>query len=338
MKRLLLIVLAAALLIACRHAPINTPGPGSLQPSQSASQVELDAAGILSEWQGLSMYVPEGSVTPTGMRLSLINSSATEFGYGAEFRIEQYSQAGWEQMPFTGDFGWVSLLFIVAPNTTEDENISWEYMLGELQPGQYRIVRNFIKVDFSDPTPMWEQDIPDAYLYAAFTVTRNWQAAHSRWQSEQDDVAAVALARFEGLDLEILEYSSRGLSFTLTNNNPTYGYIIDSVFVGWEDAGAGSVEYSIFPGWTHGSDSWPFGEDMRLGPGEHLSLEVDWYNQMGRLSPAMLREPDRFYVFELFVDVTLDVDAQYIRENFRHTIPGLPNAQHRIKASFDISP
>ncbi|MCL2674498.1 MAG: hypothetical protein FWE92_04120, partial [Defluviitaleaceae bacterium] len=275
-----------------------------------------DFYGVRSHWQGLHMYVNPGSVTPTGLRLSMINSSEKlNFGHGVMFRIEQYSDAGWSEVPVTGNIAWILPLLHVAPSTTVDEDISWEHMYGELPPGQYRVVRSFIEEELFNPIPAWQRDIPEAYIYAVFTVDEDWQAAHGRWQSEQDELAAIAYARFEGLDLEILEYSPRGLSFTLTNNNSEYSYIIVGAFVGWEDifpdgGFAGSVEYFIYSRGFHG-DSWPFGSGKRLQPGEYLSLAVDWYDEIGYLAPSMERYSPNPYTFELIVDVMLDVDEEY---------------------------
>ena len=108
-----------------------------------------------TDWQSLRMYVEAGSVTPVGLRLSMINDNTElNFGHGVMFSIEQYLDGGWEQVPFIGDFGWILPLFNVEPKTTVDENIFWEHMHGELPPGLYRIVRNFIGFDLFDLTPM----------------------------------------------------------------------------------------------------------------------------------------------------------------------------------------
>jgi len=296
-----------------------------------------------TDWQGLHLYVAPGSVTPTGLRLSMINDSELNFGHGIEFRIEQYSGGRWRQVPFINDFAWALPLFHISPHTAVDENISWVHMHGELPPGQYRIVRNFIENDFTNPTPMWERDIAEADLYAIFMVEQDWQSKHELWQIEQYELAAVALARFEGLDLHLLEYSPRGLRFTLTNNNPNYRYHINSVFVGWEDTFpgggfAGAMEYPIFSEWLPDNASWPFDNDKRLAPGESLSLEVDWYDEIGLLAPSVVRESLNPYLFDLTVDVTLDASEEYIAEHFRHIIPEVPTVSYRIRASFDLSP
>jgi len=336
MKKILLAaagLLALTLITACaNYMEYPVPEAPMLPPPPATEDNEL-----LSNWQGLHMYVALGSVTPTGLQLSMVNEGEINFGHGLMFSIEQHLDGAWVQVPFINDIGWRLPLLSVSPFTTIEENISWEHMHGQLPPGQYRVVRNFIIHDMFDPAPMWERDIPESYLYAVFTVGQDWQASHDVWQHEQDDLAAIAFARFAGLDLEILEYSPRGLTFTLTNN-ASYSYIIDSIFVGWEDAFpdggfAGAVEYSIFSRWMDG------GEEKKLLPGEQLSLEVDWYSQIGNLSPGMeRRHPPTRHIFDLVVDVTLDVDDDYIRENFRHVIPGVPGVSHRINAYFDLTP
>ena len=116
--------------------------------------------------------------------------------------------------------------------------------------------------------------------------------------------------------------------------------------MGWEnnfpDGGrAGAVVYDIssMGGWPP-SPSWPYGEGKRLHPGEGISVEVDWYYTSGMyLTPRVPRgsyEIPYPRMFDLVVSVNLDVDEDYIREHFRHMIPGLPGVSHRIKAFFDV--
>lgn len=324
---------------AVANAPMETIAPVSYNPNTNV-YANQDA---ITDWQGLSMYVADGSVTPIGLRVSMLNDNTElNFGHGVMFSIEKYLDRSWAQVPFINDAAWILPLLNVAPNTTVEENILWEHMHGELQPGLYRIVRNFIENDWYNPVPMWQREIPEAYLYATFEVKENWQVAHALWQEEQDSLAHVAFSRFDGLNLEISEYSPRSMTFTLTNNNSTYTYVINSVFIGWEDnieglGSAGAMEYAIFPSWMANSNSWPFGEEKSLVPGDHFSLDVDWYDQIGNLTPSMGRLSPNPYVFEIVVDVTLAVSEEYIRDNFHKILPGVPTTGHRIRAYFDIS-
>ncbi|MCL2840964.1 MAG: DUF3798 domain-containing protein [Defluviitaleaceae bacterium] len=133
--------------------------------------IETERSGALAYWQGLHMDVDMRSVTSTGLRLSMINNSESEtFGYSSPFSIEQYLNGTWVQVPFIDDIFWTEPLFMIDPESSVDENVSWVHMHGQLASGQYRIIRHFIVYDWLDPTPMWERDIPEAYLYALFTV------------------------------------------------------------------------------------------------------------------------------------------------------------------------
>jgi len=322
--------------------PVQSPEPA--EPSPENGNMEDNATVPVQNWKGLRMYVAAGSVTPTGLRLSMINESGLNFGHGVQYRIEQYTNEGWEDAPLiTNYIMWILPLISVPPYHTTEEYINWEHMHGQLPPGQYRIVRNFIEDDWNNPIPMWQRNIPEAYLYAVFIINDAWQNAYDIWQAEQNVIIAAAYARYEGLGLEIVGYSTRGIGFSLTNNNPYYTYIITGVFVGWEDifpegGHAGAVEYFIF-GRGMPNTRWPFGDEKRLGYNEQIVLSLSWYDDIGELMPRdnpYIMSPNPS-VFQLVVDVMLDVDEDYIDENFRHLIPGVPHAGHRIVAEFDIS-
>ena len=331
---LLMHVLMLAIITACSY--------GEATGTSNDDNIQDQGHDLLSNWKGLHMYVAEGSVTPTGLRLSMINSSDLNFGHGVMFSIQQYQQGQWGPASYiTDSIAWILPLLNVAPYTTVDENISWEHMHGQLPPGQYRIVRNFMELDWLDPTPMWERDIPEYDLYAVFVIGLGDKDVRSAWLMEQEALAATAFARFAGLDLKVIEYSPRGLSFMLANNNPYYTYVIDGVFVGWEENFGGSMEYMVYsPGFTN--PSWPFEEGKKLAPGEYIALELDWYYAIGSLPQrtnvgTMWHDRENPYLFGLTVMVALDVSDEYIRENFSHHILGMPGISYRIVAEFDLA-
>ena len=330
------ILLSLAMLAACSsNEAITAPIISGTATHNTATTISYENKinAPPSNRQGLHMYVAPGSVTPTGLRLSMINNTRQTYGHGVMFCIEQYENGRWTPAPaITEYFNWIYPLLTVHPNTTVEENISWKHMHGQLPPGKYRIVRSFIDITYE---PIWSLE-REINLYAIFTVKEDNQAAYLQWQSQEVHHAAIAYARLEGLDLEILEHSPRGLSFTLTNNNPHYSYIIDKVFVGWDstfpDGGPGTTEYSIHPGTT----SWPFGDNKLLHPGDYISSEVDWYYRRRNLTPSWRRRNYEPNIFELVVVVTMDVSDEYVSTFSRHIIPGLPHTTHRLRAQFDI--
>ncbi|MCL2286674.1 MAG: hypothetical protein FWC32_09985 [Firmicutes bacterium] len=312
-----------------------------IAPTIPAGQENQSNNGPVNYWQGMRLYVEKGSVTPTGLRLTMINDSDSEMGHGTPYSIQQYVNGEWQQVPFTvNEVIWIMPLFIIGPGYSTEENINWEHMHGQLPPGRYRVVRNFMR-------QIGQQSTPGKYMYAIFTIEEDWADRHTAWQAQQDCLTAAAFARFQGLDLNITQHSPRGLSFTVTNNNPYYSYIINGIFMGWEDnfpggGSAGALEYFIFSPFStcFTSPSWPYGNHVLLQPGDYLSLDVDWYYKIGYLTPreafCEFSASPYPHVFELVMDILLDVDEEYIYTHFRHSVPGLPGMGHRIKASFEI--
>ena len=298
-------------------------------PGAAAQRTSREAEPVTSYWPDFQLYIDARSITPYGLRLQMINNSnELYFGHGSEFRLEKYTENGWEQPPFIIDnWGWIGMLFITQPNSIREDDIEWAWLHGEMPPGEYRIVRNFMQMQ--DPSSFGGNS---ANLYVTFTIEENWQEDYALWQAEQDQLAAVAYGRFDGLDLQILEYSAKGLSFVLTNNSTYYNYIIRGIWVGWNDVvdglgGAGATEYNIMD----------FNTDILLFYGESISMETDWYEAIGELQSSMPRLIDNPYIFELAVSVYLNVDDDYIAQNFYRITPGLPTRWHVIGQSFDIS-
>lgn len=123
--------------------------------------------GTVESWNGLHMQVTPGSVTPTGLRLTMVNDNAEmNFGYGSMFRIEHQVAGIWREVPRINDVFWTLVLYNLNPNSAFDDVISWEHIYGELQPGRYRIVRNFKENDGRQPL----RYSPSAYLFAIFNI------------------------------------------------------------------------------------------------------------------------------------------------------------------------
>ena len=105
MKRRLVFTLALVLLVTiafgCAASYPATPEPAGADDAIDVAAVASISPGLpptgsgtsrnpLSYWQGLYLYVAPGSVSPTGLRLSAINSSQDiTFGHGVPFTIEQ---------------------------------------------------------------------------------------------------------------------------------------------------------------------------------------------------------------------------------------------------------
>ena len=299
---------------------------------------------------GLHLSVPEGSVTPSSLRLVMENNNPRlYFSYGVFLSIEEYfDDLGiWRQVPFINDVGWILPGFLVSPGFVVEENIAWDFMHGELPPGKYRVVRSFAEHDLATGRPG-----PQTNHYAAFIIREDWQETHDAWLDQQNLIVAAAFARFKGLDLEILDYSTRGISFNLINNNPQYSYIVSSIHIGWHDISleegfVGGIIYGIFSRFDEASrwttPTWAFGNEVRLQPGDGLSFTVDWNETLGDITNESnmnwwRKQSPLPNLFQLNVSISLDVDETYISEHLRRVIPGVPNTSFQISAGFGISP
>jgi len=347
-------LLFAAVLTACAHnAADNNQAQAAPLPTPTAAAVCVAVVDEYSSygtpytqcWQDFHMYVEQNSVTPTSLRLHMVNNNTEMFvTHGMMFRIEQFADGAWHPIPHIQDSGGFLPLLHVSQQQIVEEDIRWDFTYGPLPPGLYRIVRNFELDIWPHPVPRHRREIPAATVYATFTITDDWQTAHAQWLLEQKALQAAGYARFAGLDLVIVSYSTKGVHFTLTNNNPHYSYVIFGVSVGYEDAHEdgwvhrGTV-YSIFRPTIHADDPpRSFGDSKILHPGEFISFEAEWYSSIGYLSPRLPRDGDRQHIFDVVVWVFLDVDEDYINENFHRYVPGVLRSSHHIRASFDLTP
>jgi len=291
---------------------------------------EEPALHSTSAFEDFHMYIPAGSVTPTSVRLSMINEGSQHISHGVMFQIEQYQNGSWNQPPLIiNDVFWILPLLNVPSNTTIDENINWEWKHGPLPPGTYRVVRHFN----AGHNP---QNHHHGYLYALFQIKDDWKETHDQWQSEQNTHANIAFERFENLNITITNQNNYGLDFTLTNNNPHYAYYIHTIFIGFEDrnpdgAHSAGLVYSIF-------HSWEAETPKHLAQNETLSMTINWYNEIGNIMETHRWQPTNPYQWQLVIDVQLDVDEAYINKHFRQNIPNVPNQNHRIYKDFEITP
>jgi len=98
-------IIGVIALTACASSTAaHTPDDNLNNNIGNAIYYDYGFQGAITHWKGLNMYVAAGSITPTGMCLSMINdNSELNFGHGVPFSIEQYSRGRWRQVPFIND-------------------------------------------------------------------------------------------------------------------------------------------------------------------------------------------------------------------------------------------
>ena len=117
-----------------------------------------------SETDGLSsMKVKVGTLSKAGCTVIIENKETKTFPLGIEFwHIEKLEDGKWQKVPFLEEGRWSQLItYHVAPEDCQEYEIRWDYGVGRLSSGKYRIV-----------VPVYNatgEGIAD-YLYARFVI------------------------------------------------------------------------------------------------------------------------------------------------------------------------
>ena len=117
-----------------------------------------------SETDGLSsMKVKEGTLSEVGCTVVIENEETKAFPLGIEFwHIEKLENGKWQNVPFLTEGRWShAIAYQVGPEDCQEHEIRWDYEVGRLSSGKYRIAVPIY-------TSTWRK-IED-YLYARFII------------------------------------------------------------------------------------------------------------------------------------------------------------------------
>lgn len=106
---------------------------------------------------GAYVYGEESEVSEIALSLSIKNISSTgadlvfyqydkeapdgELEFGEDFAIEKLNGEKWEELPVVieGEYGFNSVAYIIGAESETKARLDWEWLYGELPPGDYRI-------------------------------------------------------------------------------------------------------------------------------------------------------------------------------------------------------
>lgn len=106
---------------------------------------------------GAYVYSEESEVSEIALSLSIKNISSTgadlvfyqydkeapdgELEFGEDFAIEKLNGEKWEELPVVieGEYGFNSVAYIIGAESETKARLDWEWLYGELPPGDYRI-------------------------------------------------------------------------------------------------------------------------------------------------------------------------------------------------------
>lgn len=103
-----------------------------------------------SEIKEIALYFTLENITPTGATLVFNQYDAKtpkgELIYGEDFVIEVLKDGKWEEAPITveGDYAFYDIGYNLPCEEISEKEMDWEWLYGELAPGEYRIGKSVI--------------------------------------------------------------------------------------------------------------------------------------------------------------------------------------------------
>lgn len=103
-------------------------------------------ASILDEvdtMDGVSMSAVKDSISPTGLSVELKNGSDRQVIYSEDILLEENIDDRWYHVPvvISEDYGFNDIGYELDPGEQQSIEIDWEWLYGELDDGQYRLVK-----------------------------------------------------------------------------------------------------------------------------------------------------------------------------------------------------
>ena len=92
--------------------------------------------------KNVSMQVKTETLTRTGATVVITDTNENHYGYDQWYRIEQNTYDGWTEVePITDEYAFTDLGLLVGEDNMLEDKIDWSKLYGELDDGNYRIVK-----------------------------------------------------------------------------------------------------------------------------------------------------------------------------------------------------
>lgn len=118
----------------------------------------------------VSFSLKENTLTSKGATIILKNNTIIDYVYGPDYFIEVQENGKWRELDtITGNpLTWNAIAYTLKANEKKEINIDWSLGYGELEIGQYRLVKKVFK---DEDRPIDETEIIP--LYVKFTINSN---------------------------------------------------------------------------------------------------------------------------------------------------------------------
>lgn len=100
-----------------------------------------------------SLLIKEETLTNSGLTLIIKNLSDNEITLGEEYSIDKKDNGKWKSLiPIIDNYGFIDIGYILKPNDDFETKIDWRWLYGELETGEYRLIKDvndkYVSVEF----------------------------------------------------------------------------------------------------------------------------------------------------------------------------------------------
>mgnify|MGYP006067943453 FL=1 len=105
---------------------------------------QLTSTAELNEIEGVVMTIVDGTLTNKGATILITDYSGERYTYGLWYRIDQKIDGKWQEREYVVDdnVGWNMPAFYVDKNHELMMEEDWSWLYGELEKGEYRLVKS----------------------------------------------------------------------------------------------------------------------------------------------------------------------------------------------------
>lgn len=107
-----------------------------------------------------SLSIKKDTLTKTGATIVISDVTNQENTYGTWFRIDKKIDSFWEELtPISDEYGFEEVAYLIGKDNKLEMNTDWSKLYGELEKGEYRLVKN-----------LYDNDNNNIYLAVEFTI------------------------------------------------------------------------------------------------------------------------------------------------------------------------
>jgi hypothetical protein len=113
------------------------------QEKSEADQIKSKYDRV-DDFESVIITVDEISITKSGLTLKIYNNRDEAIGYSTFYCVEKIISGEWYKIPQLPDkVSWPFIGYDLEPSHTAEFDIDWVWLYGELDPGNYRIIKYF---------------------------------------------------------------------------------------------------------------------------------------------------------------------------------------------------